>query len=94
MNIHPGKILLRPRITEKSALLNESSNVYTFEIANTATKTTVARAIKDLYKITPQKVNIVKLPQKKVFSRGKKGTTKAVIKAYVYLNKGDKIEIA
>ncbi len=94
MNIHPGKILLKPRITEKAALLNESNNAYVFEISNSANKTSVAKAIKDLYKVTPKKVNIVKLPKKNIISRGKKGTTKAVIKAYVYLNKGDKIEIA
>jgi ribosomal protein L23 len=37
-------------------------------------------------------VNIVKLPAKKVLSKGKQGTTARIFKAYVYLKKGDKIE--
>ncbi len=94
MKFDPTSIIIKPRITEKSAALNEASNVYTFEVSQSATKTTVKRAIKELYKVNPAKVNIVNMIAKKVFVRGKKGSTKKIIKAYVYLNKGDKIELA
>lgn len=94
MKFEPGKIVIRPRITEKAAVLSETSNVFAFEVSKDATKPLVARAIKEIYKVTPLKVNIVKLPSKKVLAKGKKGSTKSVVKAYVYLNKGDKIEIA
>jgi large subunit ribosomal protein L23 len=93
MNFEPGKIILRPRITEKAAVLSEK-NVYVFEVSKEATKPTIARAVKQVYKVSPVRVNIVKLPAKKVISKGKKGTTKSIQKAYVYLKKGDKIEIA
>ncbi len=93
MNFEPGKIIIRPRITEKAAVLSEK-NVYVFEVSKAATKPTILRAIKEVYKVTPQSVNIVKLPAKKVLSKGKKGTTKSIQKAYVYLKKGDKIDIA
>lgn len=87
-------ILIRPRITEKSALLAETQNAYVFEIERNTTKGAVSKAIKEIYKVTPTKVNIVRLPAKKILSRGKKGLAKAIIKAYVFLKKGDKIELS
>lgn len=86
--------ILRPRITEKSGIMGESQNIYTFEVAQNATKDTVARDIKALYKVTPTKIRVVNLPAKKVFVRGRKGTQSAVKKALVYLKKGDKIDFA
>jgi large subunit ribosomal protein L23 len=82
----------RPRLTEKSGLQAEQSQVYTFEITPRATKTMVKKAIAEMYKVTPVKVNIVRLPNKNVFARGRKGVKSGVKKAVVYLKKGDKIE--
>jgi ribosomal protein L23 len=48
--------------------------------------------VKELYKVTPVKVNIINLPAKIVFTRGKSGRKAGVKKAVVYLKKGDKIE--
>jgi large subunit ribosomal protein L23 len=94
MKFDPSTILIRPRITEKAAALSEVGNVYTFEVTKAATKTTIKRAVKEIYKVTPEKVNIVNLPSKKVVVKGKAGSTKGVIKAMVYLKKGDKIDLA
>ena len=93
-NISTSNIILRPRITEKTGIMNETSNVYTFEVVKSATKHTVEKAITALYKVNPVKVRIVNLPAKKVFVRGKNGSKSAVKKALVYLKKGDKIEFA
>ncbi|MDR3558545.1 MAG: 50S ribosomal protein L23 [Candidatus Pacebacteria bacterium] len=87
-------IILRPRITEKSGIMSESSGVYTFEVRENANKPMIAQAIKTLYKVTPVKVRVINLPAKRVFVRGKRGTSNAVKKAMVYLKKGEKIEIA
>ncbi len=84
-------VLTKPRVTEKAGLLSES-NVYTFEVSTNANKFTITKAIKDLYKVTPRKVNIINLPRRKVFVRGKFGVQTGVKKAMVFLNKGDKIE--
>ncbi len=83
----------KPRITEKAAVSAEKGS-YVFEVSKDANKATIAQAIKALYKVTPVKVAIVKLPAKKVFVRGKKGRTNEIKKAYVYLKKGDKIDLA
>ncbi len=85
-------IILRPRITEKSGIMNEKLNLYTFEVSKNATKPTIAKAIKTLYKVTPLKIRTINLPRKKVFVRGKNGAQSGVKKALVYLKKGDKIE--
>ena len=44
--------------------------------------------------MTPVKVNIVNSKPKKVVSKGKVGQTRGFKKAYVYLKKGDTIDIA
>ncbi len=58
-----------------------------------AGKAQVSKAVSEIYKVEPVKVNIVKNPSKRVFVRGKKGVKSGVKKAYVYLKKGDKIEV-
>lgn len=85
-------ILLRPRITEKASFVAER-NIHTFEVAPRATKGQVASAIRAFYEVTPLKVNMVKNPAKITFIRGKKGKVAGIKKAYVYLKKGDKLEI-
>jgi large subunit ribosomal protein L23 len=83
--------LVRPRVTEKASFLLEK-NVYTFEVASSATKAEVIGAVHAYYNVSPQKVRVVRNPSKKVFIRGKWGMKPGVKKAYVYLKKGDKIE--
>jgi large subunit ribosomal protein L23 len=85
-------ILIRPRITEKATIKSENS-VYTFEIAKSANKKEVAKAVKEIYKVTPVKVATVNIPQKRVIVRGKRGSKASYKKAYVYLAKGQKLEI-
>jgi len=85
-------IIKKPRITEKSGIQAETLGVYTFEVTDKANKKNITKAVKELYKVTPVKVNITNLPAKKVFSRGKVGRRSGVKKAVVYLKKGDKIE--
>ncbi len=90
-HINLSSVLLHPRITEKASQ-EALKNVYLFEVSHTATKGTIASAIKEMYKVTPVKVNVVFAHAKTVFIRGKKGVKSRVKKAYVFLKKGDKIE--
>ena len=70
-------------------------NVYTFEVHRDATKYQVRDAVKAFYNVTPVKVNIVnKKPAKRLQgSRGKMVHAKGMKKAYVYLKKGDSINL-
>jgi large subunit ribosomal protein L23 len=90
---HAIDVLKGPRITEKSARSSENG-IYVFEVTPVATKASVKSAVKELYKVTPVSVNIAKTPKKNVMVRGRKGVKGGVIKAYVTLKKGDKIELA
>ena len=85
-------ILTKPHITEKASMHAEK-NVYVFEVSKRANKTLVRNTIKELYKVSPIKVNIINLPAKKVSSKGIKGMKTGKKKALVYLKKGDTIEI-
>ena len=86
-----ASVLLKPRVTEKASFLQQG-NVYTFEVAINATKSEVLKAVKDIYKVTPVRINIVKNPAKKIFFKGKRGVISGVKKAYVSLKKGDTIK--
>ncbi len=95
VSTHPvnySHVLSRPRITEKAARLAEVSNAYTFEIAKTASKHDVMKAVQDVYHVAARKVTITTLPGKTKMIRGKMGTRAGVKKATVFLKKGDKIE--
>ena len=86
-------IIKSPRITEKASMKAEG-NVYAFEVAKTATKSTITAAVRELYNVNPIKVAVVPIPTKKVFIRGKFGTKGGGKKAYVFLKKGETIEFA
>ena len=87
-----ASMIVKPRVTEK-ATLSAEKGVYVFEVSKDSDKTRIAKAITAMYKVTPEKVRVVSLPSKAVFVRGKWGNKTAIKKAYVYLKKGDKIEI-
>lgn len=89
-----ASVIVKPRITEKAALAIDR-NVYTFEIHKDATKYAVSDTIKALYNVTPVKVHIVKNAPRTAMSRakGRKVSQKGLKKAYVYLKKGDRIDL-
>ncbi len=84
-------IIKNPRITEKATFKAEE-NVYTFDITANANKNEIKKAIFAIYKVKPVKVNVLKVEDKHVFSKGKKGVKSGGRKAYVYFKKDDKIE--
>ncbi len=93
LNLKPNNVLLRPRITEKAAIGADKSNVYVFEVTKGATKKSISTSVHDIYGVKPKKVRVATIPSKQVFVRGKKGVKSGSKKAYVYLKKGDKIEL-
>lgn len=86
-------VLLRPRMSEKAIVGADKTNTYVFEVVKDATKKQIAASVKTQYKVTPVKVRTAKIAEKAVFVRGKAGVKRGGKKAYVYLKKGDKIEI-
>ena len=86
-------MILRPRITEKSALLAEKG-VYTFDVSPRANKVIITRIMKNTYGVTPLKIAIVVSKQRTVYVRGRVGAQAGGKKALVYLKKGDSIAFA
>lgn len=87
-------ILISPRMTEKAVLGQESKGVYVFNVERDSTKKQIAASVKADFKVTPLKVRTVQIVSKKKFSRGKWGMKGGGKKAYIYLKKGDKIDVA
>ena len=85
-------ILHKPHITEKATASSER-NIFVFKIAKNATKNDVTKSVKEPYKVNPLKVSTVTIPAKRVFVRGKRGMKSGYKKAYIYLDKKDKIEV-
>jgi large subunit ribosomal protein L23 len=85
------KTIKNPRITEKASDAS-AQNVYTFNVAVSANKKEIKKAIFSLYKVKPVKVNVLTVPHKSIMSKGKEGTRGGGKKAIVYLKKEDKIE--
>jgi large subunit ribosomal protein L23 len=88
------RFILRPRITEKAYALN-AANQYVFEVAPSAHKTVIKRAIQEAFGVNVVDVRCINLPAKtKVFGRkGQIGTRSAVKKAIVTLAEGESIEL-
>ncbi len=89
-----ASVIVRPHVTEK-AVAHSEKNVYTFMVKRSANKFEVRDAIKALYNVTPMKVNIVnkKPAERMVGSRNRTKHVQGTKKAYVYLKKGDTINL-
>jgi len=86
------RILIRPMISEKGTYL-AGQNKYLFEVAGTANKIEIKKAIKAVYGVDPVAVNVVNMPGKIVSYRRISGRTKARKKAIITLAKGQSIEV-
>jgi large subunit ribosomal protein L23 len=92
MSLHPGQVLLRPVVSEKS-YEQITQNRYTFKVHQDAHKTQVRQAVEQLFDVTVVAVNIIKV-QPKPKRRGlTKGERQGWKKAIVQLKPGDSIEI-
>ena len=92
MSLHPGEILIRPVVSEKS-YEQIQQNRYTFRVHQDAHKTQVRQAVEELFDVKVVAVNIVKV-QPKPKRRGlHSGVRPGWKKAIVELKAGDKIEI-
>jgi ribosomal protein L23 len=88
-------VLTNPRITEKASM-HQGIGVYTFDVSMRSTKTQIAQAIQEVYKVTPRKIAVVMIPSKQTRSmkNGRRGEKSGGKKAYVYLKSGESITIA
>jgi large subunit ribosomal protein L23 len=84
-------VLIRPIFSEKTTSLQQSANVYTFEVGETANKLQIKNAVQTLFSVEVEAVRTVIMRGKtKRFGRyyGKRSNWK---KAYIRLAKGDSL---
>ena len=87
------EVIRAPRVSEKTARLQEVSNQYVFEIAKTATKADIKVAVERLFAVTVERVNVLNVKGKNKsfkFRSGKRGDWR---KAYVKLAEGQSIDV-
>lgn len=84
---------LKPRITERATVLGEHS-VYVFNVGRNQNKTEIRKAFEKEFGKKPVKIGIVQVKGKTIMHRGRLGFKQGGKKAYVYLKKGEKIEIS
>jgi large subunit ribosomal protein L23 len=87
------QIIKKPSLTEKSGLVREKGNFYTFNVDKSATKKEIKKAVEEIFKVHVERVNTVMMPGKaKRFGRSS-SEAKKFKKAIVKLKKDEKIEI-
>ncbi len=90
MELH--RVLVKPTITEKSTLLQESGK-YTFRVAKEANKVEVKQAVESSFNVKVLDVNITKLKGKQKRYGPRFSKQPDVKKAVVTLKPGDRITL-
>ena len=86
-------VIRAPRVSEKTARLQEVSNQYVFEVATDANKADIKAAIEQLFDVRVEAVNVVNVKGKNKsfkFRQGRRGDWR---KAYVTLAEGQAIDV-
>lgn len=86
------RVLVRPIITEKMTRLGHD-NQYAFEVAMTANKLEIRKAVEAVYGVTPTVVRVMRIYGKPVRSRAGMSRRSTWRKAIVTLKKGDRIDM-
>jgi large subunit ribosomal protein L23 len=86
-------ILKRPVFTEKSTRMQERGNCFTFEVAASANKVEIRKAVEAIFGVTVLKVNTMNVPGKlRRFGSGY-GRTSAWKKAMITVKEGEAISL-
>jgi large subunit ribosomal protein L23 len=88
-----SEIIKKPIITEKSMLMAEELNKYTFSVDKRANKVQIRKAIEELFKVKVVKVHKINTTPKKKRVGQHQGFKPQMTKAIVTLAEGSKIEI-
>lgn len=90
---HITDVLKKPVLTEKSLLLQQNENKYTFDVELTANKTEVKQAVEAMFKVKVESVNIMNVRPKKKRMGKYVGKTNKRRKAIVTLKDGEEINL-
>ena len=86
-------VIRAPRVSEKTARLQEVSNQYVFEVATDATKADIKVAVEKLFAVKVAAVNVVNVKGKNKAFKFRMGRRDDWRKAYVTLAEGQSIDV-
>lgn len=87
------KVLLSPRMTEKTTRLSADSNQYVFRVIDDADKVEVRNAVEHLFNVNVESVRIVNVKGKNKSFRMRPGKRSDWKKAYVRIQEGQVIDV-
>jgi large subunit ribosomal protein L23 len=95
MSVTPAQydLIRKPIITEKATMASEGGAVV-FEVAMSATKPEIKKAVEALFNVKVKAVNTTITKGKVKRFKGKLGTRRDVKKAYVTLVEGNTIDVS
>ena len=85
-------IILRPVVSEKTTDMAEDGK-YVFRVATNSNKTMIDKAVREIFKVNPVKINVMMVRGRKKRVRFHYGYTTSWKKAIVTLGKGERIEL-
>ncbi len=86
------KVLLAPRMTEKSTMIAESSNQYVFKVTSDSNKSEIKAAVDKLFEVNVESVRIVNVKGKSKTFKLRAGKRSDWKKAYVRVQEGQVID--
>ena len=86
-------IIIKPIVTEKMTQISEKFNRVGFQVAHSANKIEIKKAIEEIFKVKVVDVNTVRINGKMKRMGRYEGKTSDYKKAIVQLAEGDSIEI-
>jgi large subunit ribosomal protein L23 len=89
----PSDVIIRPVVTEASAMLQEERQTYTFIVARDANKLEIRHAVQTLFNVTVQDVRTANYPGKVRRVGRSTGRKSGYKKALVKLVEGDSIDV-
>jgi large subunit ribosomal protein L23 len=87
------KVLLAPRMTEKSTRIGEISNQYVFRVTTDSNKKEIKDAVEKLFEVNVESVRIVNVKGKSKMFKMRAGKRSDWKKAYVRVQEGQVIDL-
>ena len=88
-------VILGPHVSEKTTILGEKNNQYTFRVAMDATKPEIKAAVEEIFEVAGEDLQVLNVKGKtKRTNRGKIRRRSNWKKAYVRLEAGHEIDLA
>jgi large subunit ribosomal protein L23 len=87
------EVIIRPVVTEASAMLQEERQTYTFIVAKDSNKIEIRSAVQELFNVTVQDVRTANYPGKVRRVGRSTGRKSGYKKALVKLVEGDSIDV-